>query len=418
LGRQMARAPLFSSRFDSGNGKLVGAPRETSGGVWEVDVELEKEPFTHGTDLKAHSQWFHFRIGNVRGRTLRVSLVNAGEASYAHTWPGYKAAVSFDRKQWRRCANTQYEGGVLRWEVDAGERDTLWCAYFAPYSYERHQDLIAKCNCSPLARVVEIAHSLDGRPIEVVQFGTGERKVWVTARQHPGESMAEWLAEGFIDRLLDANDPKSRALREKATIMVVPNINPDGSVRGHLRTNACGANQNREWANSADGKYKAPSMERSPEVYAVLAAMYEIGCDAFVDVHGDEDIEANFFVGTHNLPSFSPRLSALFDNFATALERANPDFQIPLGYHWPHPDKPRKARSDRKTNLSTGNSQVAARFDCLAVTLEMPFKDSKFNTPEPDCQWSPQRSALLGHSLVDALDDVAMSLREPTHSKL
>ena len=41
----------------------------------------------------------------------------------------------------------------------------------------------------------------------------------------------------------------------------VPNMNPDGSWRGHLRVNAGGANLNREWAE--------PSAERSPEVLAV-----------------------------------------------------------------------------------------------------------------------------------------------------
>ena len=37
----------------------------------------------------------------------------------------------------------------------------------------------------------------------------------------------------------------------------VPNMNPDGSYRGHLRTNAKGANLNREW--------KKPTQEYSPE---------------------------------------------------------------------------------------------------------------------------------------------------------
>ena len=40
--------------------------------------------------------------------------------------------------------------------------------------------------------------------------------------------------------------------------MQMPNMNPDGSIRGHLRTNAKGANLNREW--------KEPTEERSPEV--------------------------------------------------------------------------------------------------------------------------------------------------------
>lgn len=50
--------------------------------------------------------------------------------------------------------------------------------------------------------------------------------------------------------------------------MQVPNMNPDGSWRGHLRTNAAGANLNREWA--------APSAQRSPEVLLVRTKMDQV----------------------------------------------------------------------------------------------------------------------------------------------
>ena len=59
---------------------------------------------------------------------------------------------------------------------------------------------------------------------------------------------------------------------------------PDGAVRGHLRTNACGANLNREWA-TVKPEYKAPTLERSPEVYHVLKKMDETGVDVCLDVH-------------------------------------------------------------------------------------------------------------------------------------
>ncbi len=65
--------------------------------------------------------------------------------------------------------------------------------------------------------------------------------------------MAEWFAEGFLERLaLEGHDPECSLLCELATIHCVPNMNPDGSVRGHLRTNASGANLNREWANTGN----------------------------------------------------------------------------------------------------------------------------------------------------------------------
>ena len=74
--------------------------------------------------------------------------------------------------------------------------------------------------------------------------------------------MAEWWMEGMINRLVDHSDPVTNAILEKAVIYLVPNMNPDGSRRGHLRTNAVGANLNREWDKA--------SAENSPEVLCVL----------------------------------------------------------------------------------------------------------------------------------------------------
>lgn len=70
--------------------------------------------------------------------------------------------------------------------------------------------------------------------------------------------MAEWFMEGFLDELADPHNAFSNRALKHAVFYVVPNINPDGAIRGHLRTNAAGANLNREWAE--------PSMEHSPEV--------------------------------------------------------------------------------------------------------------------------------------------------------
>lgn len=55
-------------------------------------------------------------------------------------------------------------------------------------------------------------------------------------------------------------------LKSPAKIGICPAIaGPDGVFRGHLRTNAAGANLNREWA--------APSAEESPEVRCAAIAL-------------------------------------------------------------------------------------------------------------------------------------------------
>jgi murein tripeptide amidase MpaA len=68
-------------------------------------------------------------------------------------------------------------------------------AYFTPYSYDRHRDLIESSKARTLCQHRVIGQTSDGNPIDwlvVGQEGQGKRKVWVTARQHPGETMAQW----------------------------------------------------------------------------------------------------------------------------------------------------------------------------------------------------------------------------------
>ena len=218
-------------------------------------------------------------------------------------------------------ASTTYDGGELAWELTP-ERDSVWFAYFAPYSWERHERAVAELSAPGTLGVHSvIGETLEGRPLDMLAFGDGPVTLWATARQHPGESMAEWCAEGLMRFLNDKDDPLSRQLRRYATIRVVPNMNPDGAVAGYLRTNAGGANLNREWASGVYPNYDAPTLERSPEVYHVLKAMDHFGLDAHVDIHGDEAIAANFFAGTEGIPKWDDSLAHQLATLSDALLR-------------------------------------------------------------------------------------------------
>lgn len=253
-------------------------------------------------------QWFYFRVSNVFiGRPIQFSIANASESTFTAGWPGYNVCASYDRKYWFRVPS-DYSNGALSWSLDC-KHGQVFFAYFAPYSQERHADLIASCVSSPQCTVRSLGKSLDGRDIDLVKMGHGSRKIWVTARQHPGEIMAEWFMEGLIEKLLNKDDPVSKKLLSEATIYMVPNINPDGSFRGHIRTNAFGANLNREWAPT--GSYNAPTLERSPEIYYVLHESIKTGCDLFLDIHGDEEIPHNFLTSMMGNPRWGSRLERL-----------------------------------------------------------------------------------------------------------
>ncbi len=377
----------ITANFDAGNIDVISLEDKK-------DIQLAIRPDV-GEEF---FQWFNFRLSGEIGEQYVLNIVNAGEASYLEGWENYQAVASYDREYWFRLP-TSYKGGKLTIVAEL-ECDTIQIAYFAPYSYERHQDLLAAVQTHPLVSVEHLGETLDKRDLTLVKIADGDsssdkskRNIWITARQHPGETMAEWLVEGLLYSLLDSDNATAKLLLDKANFYIVPNMNPDGSVRGHLRTNAVGTNLNREWLN--------PSLEKSPEVFHVINKMEATGVDLFYDVHGDEALPYVFLAGSQGTPSYNDRLARLRDKFSDVLKLASADFQSEFGYDI---DAPGTA------NMTIATHWVAERFDCLANTLEMPFKDND-NVPDADTGWSPERSIKLGEASLVAMLAVVDELR-------
>ena len=312
-----------------------------------------------------------------------------------------QAVASYDREYWFRVP-TQYNGEKVTITLTP-EYDSIYFAYFAPYSYERHQNLIHNAQMHKDCEVQVLGQTLDGRDMTLLKIGKEEvtgkganknkRKIWITARQHPGETMAEWFVEGLLTRLLDEDDGVARALLNKAIFYIVPNMNPDGSVRGHLRTNAVGTNLNREWLT--------PTMTRSPEVYLVRNKMLAIGVDMFLDVHGDEALPVNFVAGCEGVVAYDARHKALEDKFKAIMLAITPEFQDERGY-----DKDEAG----KANPTLGTTWVGNQFKCLAYTIEMPFKDNDL-LPDYAVGWSNARSSLLGRDFLTGVYHMVDELR-------
>jgi murein tripeptide amidase MpaA len=337
------------------------------------------------------TQWFHFALHGAAGVPVRLNFVNAGECAYPKGWEGYSVVASVDRRSWFRI-DTRYDGQSLKAQVTP-QAQCMYFAYFEPYSWEQHLDLLGAASASEHVQCERLGSSLEGRDMSLLRItdaasplSDAEKKVvWLIARQHPGETMAEWFAEGFLERLLDSADSVSRALLQRCVFYVVPHMNPDGAVHGNLRTNAAGANLNREWLQ--------PSMERSPEVALVREKMLQTGVHLFLDVHGDEGLPYNFVVGSEGTPGYSPHIAQQEQAFKAAWMASCPDFQDAMGYPVCEPGA---------VNLSLATNWVAQQFGCLAFTIEMPFKD---NADWPDAQvgWSGERSRKLGASVLQPL---------------
>lgn len=364
----------ISSRFDGGAIEIVRAQDAR-----QIDLRIRKD--SHADFL----QWFYFRVQGVRGTACTMRFINAGACSYPDGWKDYQAVASYDRITWLRVP-TSFDGQVMTIS-HTPERDSIYYAYFEPYSWDRHLDLLGRAERAPGVRLLDLATTRDGRDLNAVVIGNpaAPRKIWIIARQHPGETMAEWFVEGMIDALIDPSDPVARRVRQEAEFHIVPNMNPDGSVRGNLRTSATGANLNREWV--------APTADYSPEVLAVRSMMHRTGCDLFLDIHGDEGLPFVFVAGSEMLDGFSVEQAQQQQAFIDCLQAASPDFQTAIGY---------PSSKYREEVLRLASKYVAHHFGCVSLTLEMPFKDNTV-LPDPAVGWNGARSAALGRAMLQPI---------------
>ncbi len=301
-------------------------------------------------------QWFHFRVTGAPGVSRTFRIENASGASYPTAWPGYEALASYNDRAWFRVS-TKYDGANLTIEHQASEGATAY-AFFVPYPESRRASFLKECEASPLVSRRQIGTSLQGRPLDLLVIGDEKRtvkKVWIMARQHAGEPMAEWCMEGLTRRLLDKGDKATQELTEKATLYLVHNMNPDGSYAGNLRANAAGVDLNRAWHNP---------QPNAPEVIAVRDLIAQTGVDFFLDVHGDEERPFIWLVGPH-----PDNVTASSDQQQQAFERMMSERYVEVK---PRPDTiPAPSRPDSGMSVD----HIGATYHCPAIIIEFPFKE-------------------------------------------
>ena len=369
----------ITDSFDSGNIRVL-----ESSDPQNIQLEIKND---NESDF---FQWFHFQVQTTPGTKLKIKIMNAHKCAYVPGWDNYKAVASYNKSDWFRVDSTSFNGKELVIEFTPKHHSTRF-SYFTPYSNERHLSLIETSQMDPKCELISLGETLDGREMSLLKIGKGPKKVWMTARQHPGESMAEWFVEGFLEKLLDESESLSRKALDEATFYIVPNMNPDGSFRGHLRPNAAGVNLNREW--------QTPSLEKSPEVFLVRQKMDETGLDMFLDIHGDENLPYNFVAGSEGNESYSKETNRLENIFKEAYLEISPDFQTKYGY-----DIEEKGTA----NMTVATNAIGDRFNCLAYTLEMPFKDNA-DMPCVKYGWSADRSRNLGKDMLYPIYKVLQS---------
>ena len=362
-----------SSAFDGGNIRVVAIDGD------RVDLEIVKD---NESDFY---QWFYFRVTGGGGQPLELRILNCAGAAYPHGWEDYRACMSDDREEWERV-ETSYDGRRADDPGDAAVGQRLVRLFRALHDGAASRSGRRVRVLSRASTIARSARRSTARRSTISSSAAGRCRSGSTPASIPAR---RWPNGGWKARSSGCSTSPIRSsarLREAATFHIVPNMNPDGSRRGHLRTNAAGVNLNREW--------HAPSLEQQPRG---LPRPRRDGQDRrrFRDGRawrrGDR---RQFPRRLRGHPVAGSRRSRTCSTLsARRWSRATPDFQTAKGYEIPAPGQ---------ANLSMSTAQLAERFGAVSMTLEMPFKDND-DLPDPVYGWSPERCRLLARACLDAL---------------
>lgn len=356
-----------STGFESGRVEVLG-----------LDARRAHVAVAHDLAAPRFRQWFAFDVETKAGHPVEVVFDNASQCTWADCLGGdYRVYVS-EGGAWRR-GESRMEGDRLVLK-HTPERPRMRVAYYPPYPSSRFAALRRRLRAHG-GKVELLATTPQGRPLERLVLGHGPKRVWVMAQQHPGESMAGWFVEGLVVGLLD-HGPAARALLERATVSIVPRMNPDGAAVGNHRTTPFGVDLNRSWAT-----HDAPI-----EVSSVRTAMQRSGVDFALDIHGDERLPWVFGQSADRYEGRPERIARAIGDFEGAMVKSTPDYQTEHKYPYDPSGRP---------NTSFCSNWVQMNFECAALTLEMPFSDHR-GKPDPR-GFFPARARRLGRRAIAGL---------------
>ena len=236
--------------------RLAGVVR-TGPGHYRVVVNPETVPINP-------SPWYSFRI--IASRAGSAAMVfDYGEFKHRYQ-PWLRRTSDGQAGSWLEADEEEFSIGEdsvarLSLQLEAGELVEVSAQMpVRTAEVERWVDALAQ---RVDGDVEVLGHSVQGRPLRLLAFGNPDSReaVLVLGRQHPPEVTGLRALVAFVDTLA-ADTPQAHAFRERYRILVAPQLNPDGVVEGHWRTNAHGADLNRDWGIFAE-----------PETQAVAGAL-------------------------------------------------------------------------------------------------------------------------------------------------
>ncbi|MCL2739193.1 MAG: hypothetical protein FWE30_07080 [Bacteroidales bacterium] len=391
--RYMNHSVQISSNFESGSikeVKLIDARKiKSSVGkrIWQLSytVTPQNDP-EHPTDSAylPSNRWFYFCMTGVGKKHIQLL--------FFHTDP-VRPVYSYDGRHFERFAAHE---AAYRHVNRYFTRDTVYLAYYNPYTFSYLQERISQWTTSRhIIQADTIGWSKQQRPIQMLTItdpsvpACQKLRVYIHARVHSGETPAGWFVDSMIDALI-AETPEAVEWRSQMVFYILPCVNPDGVTHGLSRSNTQGID--------LEANYRASDSLTAPEVQAIKRTIERLSAgrplDIALNMHSQTTPRAGFWIHT-------------------AISTSQSYFQQQMSF----------ARLHAKQNPYLGEDDLffshlpeyciegwiweQYRGKTLALTFETPYTYYRNN---PHGEWvHPKNLGLLSHHFLDALSEYALN---------
>lgn len=300
-GRPRSLGPRFSGDFECGNLGTVylTAPRQ-------YEIHMIPDPMASYSCF-----WYFFKVENLTPGDYTFSIVGFFRDAKLHRMGVQPTALSVNSMKngigWQRFGDDMNfwcskKGPSPQWTLSFSfmvrETDTMYFSYIYPYTYSELRSWLSIqkdpvsfsffCTSPGGVDIPVIFWDADiGKCVNLFSAQSTKRPtprkplIVMTARHHPGESIASYAMEAFMKTLFTPSKDSSRLL-QNFSFMIIPMMNPDGVICGFFRPCLAGYDMNRSWIS--------PGKRRNPVEYTLITVLDKLVKTRplvfFLDYHG------------------------------------------------------------------------------------------------------------------------------------
>lgn len=240
--------------------------------------------------------WWHFKIDGLHpNEEITLRLFKRGSEA---AWQSPQFHYSYDGITWAlsdRGAPDRFDDEAYFVYKHRVKSTTISLAYDLPYTPNHVDALIAETSRHPQTHAFELCKTRSNRPVHAIRIGashhTAEKHgIWLQARSHSFESGTSWVVHELALWLV-SDAPEASALRDIASMTIVPIIDVDGVVEGRTGKNQLPYDHNRGWSESPNHWPETVSTQSHLQQMALTNNL-----DLFIDFHGPGGLHHPYFI--------------------------------------------------------------------------------------------------------------------------